>query len=295
MIAVMGATGNTGRVAVEALLKAGQKVRALGRSPEKLKALVDRGAEVLAGDAGDLTFLTRAFSGASAAYTLIPPDARATDFRAYQDRMGEVIAAAIRSSGLKHVVFLSSLGGDQPGGTGPIAGLHAQEERLRNIPGLSAVVLRPTFFFENHFSALGMIKHQGITGGAIKGDLPFPQVATRDIGEAAARILRDPTLSGFSVQELLGPRDISLNEVASLLGSHIGKPDLKYVQFPYDAFAAALTQAGLSADLGRLYAEMAGAFNEGRIKSVLGRNAGNTTPTTFESFVPILAQAYNAM
>jgi uncharacterized protein YbjT (DUF2867 family) len=295
MIAVMGATGNTGRVAVEALLKAGQKVRALGRSPEKLKALVDRGAEVLAGDAGDVTFLTRAFSGASAAYTLIPPDMRVTDFRAYQDRMGEGIAAAVRSSGLERVVFLSSLGGDQPGGTGPIAGLHAQEERLRNIPGLNTVVLRPTFFFENHFSVLGMIKHQGITGGAIKGDLPFPQVATRDIGEAAARILRDPTFSGFSVQELLGPRDISLNEVASLLGSHIGKPDLKYVQFPYDAFAAALTQAGLTADLARLYAEMAGAFNEGRIKSVVGRNPGNTTPTTFESFVPILAQAYKAM
>lgn len=295
MITIMGATGNTGRAAVDALLSAGQKVRALGRRAEKLKPLADRGAEILVGDPGDRTFLARAFSGASAAYTLIPPDAQAPDFRGYQDRIGEGIAGAIQSSGLKRVVFLSSLGGDQPDGTGPIAGLHAQEERLRMIPGLSAVMLRPTFFFENHFGVLGMIKHQGITGGAIKGDLAFPQVATRDVGQAAAKILKEGTFSGFSVQELLGSRDISLNEVARLLGSRIGKPDLKYVQFPYDAFAAALTQTGLSADLARLYAEMAKAFNEGKIKSVVGRSAGNTTPTSFESFVEVLAGAYKAM
>jgi len=95
MIAVMGASGNTGRVVAETLLARGEKVRAIARHVDRLAPLARAGAEVAAGDAGDVSFLTRAFTGAEAAYTLIPPDLKASPFRAYQDRLGEATARAL--------------------------------------------------------------------------------------------------------------------------------------------------------------------------------------------------------
>ena len=60
-IAVMGATGNTGKKITEALLEAGERVRALGRSTSKLAELKRTGAEVLAGDTNEAAFLANAF------------------------------------------------------------------------------------------------------------------------------------------------------------------------------------------------------------------------------------------
>jgi uncharacterized protein YbjT (DUF2867 family) len=53
MITVMGATGHTGKKITEALLNAGEKVRALGRSESKIAELKRAGAEALIGDATD--------------------------------------------------------------------------------------------------------------------------------------------------------------------------------------------------------------------------------------------------
>jgi uncharacterized protein YbjT (DUF2867 family) len=295
MIAVMGAAGNTGRIVAERLLEQGERVRAIGRSKERLAPLVAKGAEAAVGDANDASFLARAFAGADAAYTLIPPNLQVPDFRAYQDHLGEATVRGLREAGVKHVVFLSSVGGDRPSGTGPIAGLHAQEERLRGLRTANVLLLRPAYFFENHFATLGLIKNQGINGGALAGNLQMPMIATRDIGDAAARAVRTRDFKAVVVRELLGPRDLTMDEATRIIGQGIGKPDLKYVQFPYDAFAESLVQAGLSRDLAGLYAEMCKGFNDGHARSVEGRRPQNTTPTRLEDFAPALAQAYRSL
>ena len=293
MIVLMGATGNTGKVAAEALLSRGEKVRVLGRDAKKLQPFAARGAEVAAGDAADPAFLARAFAGADAAYTLIPPDMRAPDFRAHQDRVGEATVQALRQSGVKRVVFLSSVGADLPAGTGPIVGLHAQEERLRGL-GVDLLLLRPGYFFENLYASLPLIRHQGINGSAIAPEVKLSMIATRDIGAAAAAALAAKDFSGVQVRNLLGPRDYTMVEVTRILGAKIGKPDLAYVQFPYEAFGAALEQAGLTKDMARLYVEMSRAFNAGIVKPVGGRTPESTTPTPFESFASELAAAFGA-
>jgi uncharacterized protein YbjT (DUF2867 family) len=291
MIVVMGASGHTGKVTAEALIARGEKVRVLGRDAGKLLALAARGAEVAAGDASDPAFLARAFAGAEAAYTLIPPDVRVPDFRAYQDRMGEATVMALRQAGVKRVALLSSVGAELPAGTGPIAGLHAQEERLRGL-GVDVLLLRPGYFFENLYASIPLIQHQGINGSAIAPDVKMSMIATRDIGAAAASALAARDFSGVQVRNLLGPRDLSMAEVTRILGAQIGKPDLAYVQFPYEAFQGALEQAGLSKDLARLYGEMSKAFNDGIVKPVGGRTPASTTPTTFETFAGELAAAF---
>jgi uncharacterized protein YbjT (DUF2867 family) len=294
MIAVMGASGNIGRRISELLLGAGEKARALGRSAEKLAGLKSRGAGVLTGDARDATFLTNSFRGAEAVYTLLPPDVQSQDYRRQQDEEGEAITQAIRDSGVRYVVFLSSLGADEPAGTGPIAGLHAQEERLRRLPGVNVLILRPAYFFENFYATLGLIKHQGINGGAIAPDLRFPMIATRDIADTAAQALRRRDWSGVVVRELLGARDLTFAEATRIIGARIGKPNLQYVQFPYSDFASSLVGMGISQNVAALYAEMIRAINEGKVKSLEGRQPGNTTPTTFEDFAEELARAYQA-
>jgi uncharacterized protein YbjT (DUF2867 family) len=294
-IAVMGATGNTGKKITEALLKAGEKVRALGRSESKLAELKGAGAEVLAGDTNDAAFLAKGFRGADAVYTLLPTDQRAPDFRAEQDRQGEAIVKAIRESGVRYVVALSSVGADLSEGTGVIAGLHAQEERLKKIEGINVLLLRPVSFFENFYTSLALIKQEGINGDSIKADLAIPMIATRDIADVAAKSLKARDWKGVVVRELLGPRDLSYSEATRILGERIGKPDLQYVQLSYADEANALVQAGFSQSFANLYVEMTRGFNDGTIKPRKGRTPANATPTRFEDFADELAQAYAMM
>lgn len=294
LITVMGATGNTGRGIAERLLARGEKVRAVVRNKEKAKDLAAKGAELVAGNADDTRFLAEAFKGADAVYTLIPPNYAAPDFAAYQDKLGVATAEAIRQSGVKKVVLLSSLGAEHEKGTGPIAGLHRQEKRLRELPGVDVLSLRAAYFMENLFGNLGMIKHQGINGGAIAGGVKVTMIATQDIADAAAKRLAARDWKGFETQELLGAADLSQDEVTAILGKKIGKPDLKYVQFPYADFAKALTGFGFSEDVAGQFADMSRALNEGKVRSLEGRSAKNTTPTTFESFADVLAKAYAA-
>lgn len=71
---------------------------------------------------------------------------------------------AIRDSGVRFVVALTSLGADLSEGTGLIAGLHAQEERLKQLKGANVLLLRRVSFFQNFYDVLGLIKHEGING-----------------------------------------------------------------------------------------------------------------------------------
>lgn len=292
MICVMGASGHTGKRIAETLLEKGERVRVLGRSPDRLASLVEAGAEAKCGDAGDREFLAEAFRGATACYVLVPPNVTAPDLRSSQDAQSEAIAGAVKDSGAKHVVCLSSLGAELPSGTGPIAGLHGLETRLGRVEGCNVLCLRAGMFFENFYYSLGMIKQQGLTGGAISPDLRCAMVATRDIADVASAALRARDWKGVTVREVLGPRDLSHAEATRILGMAIGKPTLKYVQFPYADYGRALEHLGLSPSVSAAYVEMARACNEGLIKSRLGRNAQSSTPTWFEEFVEELAKAY---
>lgn len=295
MIAVMGASGHIGGRIAEKLIAAGEKVRVLGRSADRLARFESQRAEVQTVEAADAKALARALRGADGVFTLIPPDFRSSDYRGLQDRLGDATVEALRESGVGRVVFLSSVGADVPKGTGPIAGLHDQEERLRKLDNAQVLVLRPGYFFENFYGNLGLIRQQGINGGATAPDVPIAMIATRDIGDAAAEALHARDFEGFVVRELLGERDLTLAEATSILGAAIGKPGLKYVQFPRADSVKAMVSMGIAENVAESYAEMADALSRGKVKSLEGRRPENTTPTSFEEFVPELAKAYQAM
>lgn len=293
MIVVMGATGRTGGEITARLLRAGEPVRAVSRSASRLAELVAAGAEPLVGDASDPTFLTGAFRGADAVYTLVPIETDWPDYHAAADRLGEAVATAIRDSGIGHVVALSSVGADLAAGTGFLTSLYRQEQRLRRLADTNVLVLRSGMFFESFFDALGLIREQGINGDSMAPDVPIPMIATRDIADVAATALRSRDWTDFVVRELLGERDLSYAEVTTILGRGIGKPDLAYVQFSEADTLLALTEAGLSPDVARLNVEMNRALSGGTVRSREGQRRENTTPTRFEDFADELTRAYS--
>ena len=295
MIVVIGASGNTGSVVAAKLLEAGQKVRAVGRHPDKLAALAAKGADVFAGDVTNADAMARAISGAAAAYVMIPPNPGAPKFRDYQLAVTESLASALERSKVPHAVALSSVGAQLPEGAGPVSGLYAYEERLKRVPGLNLLSLRAAYFLENFLMNLGMIQSAGMFAGLVEGDVSLPMIATRDIGVRAAEALQRLGFSGFQTQELLGARDYTMKDAAAIIGKAIGKPDLTYTKAPAFMAKPALRNAGLSADLVEQYVEMCDAISDRRMVPLEPRGAANTTSTTFEEFAAeVIAPAYHA-
>jgi uncharacterized protein YbjT (DUF2867 family) len=285
MYVVTGATGNTGHVVASHLLDKKKKVRVIGRSKERLQPLVHRGAEAFVADLNDQAALTKAFTGAEGVYAMIPPSMTSQDYRGDQRRASETIAAALERAGVKHAVVLSSVGADKQAGTGPVVGLHELEEILNRIAGLNVVHLRAGYFMENTLGQAAAIHAMGKSAGPLRGDLKLPMIAARDIGSAAAELLTDLDFSGKQTRELLGQRDLSMDEATAIIGKAIEKPDLKYVQLPGEQMRPIFIQMGMSPNVASLILEMAEALNSGHMRALEQRKAQNTTPTSFEIFV----------
>lgn len=290
--AVLGATGNTGKPIAEGLLARGKKVRVFGRDAGKLQPLVIKGAEPFTGNIDDEQSLANFFSGAQAAYTMIPTGMSADDILAYYTRFGKAIAGALSKSTVNYVVNLSSLGAHLSEKVGPVAGLHEQEERLNKLQGINIVHLRPVFFMENSFSYLPTIKASNSIYGSFEPERKLPFIATADVAAEATRLLLDLNFSGISVKHLLGQRDLSMSEVTTIIGNAIGKK-LNYVQASAQDAVKGLVQEGLSPSLSQALIELERAADSGFIfPQDLKRTEQNTTRTSFEEFSKIFAAVY---
>src|ERR1700751_2090195 len=289
---ILGASGNTGSIIADSLLSKGKKVRVVGRDAGRLQRFVRQGAEAFTADMSDTATLTKAFSGARAAYLLLPPITSRED----QERESDAIAKAVTESGLPYAVHLSSYGAHVPEVTGPVTGLHSSEQKLNAIGGLHVLHLRAAYFMENNLAAISMIHEMGILGHALLPDLKLPMMATRDVGNYAAQRLLDLDFSGKQTRELLGERDLSMAEATTIIARGIGKPALRYQQFPYDQVQQVLEQMGMAPKKAAVYIEMFKAINAGVLAAQEPRSRENTTPTSFETFVQdVFAPAYHGM
>jgi len=295
MYVVIGATGHTGSIVAEKLLAKREKVRVVGRDERRLERFKQQGAEAFVGDVTDANAMARAFSGAEAAYVMLPPNIAAPNVRAYTDRVSDALASALEKNGVRHAVALSSIGADKADRTGPVVGLHNLEQRLDAISGLNAILLRAGYFMENILPQVGIIQQLGHMAGPVRSDLALTMIASRDIGAAAAELLQRRDFQGKQRRELLGARDVTYAQVARVVGAAIGKPDLTYQQVPPAQIKPALMQMGMSANMADLLLEMSEALNSGYMRALEPRSAQNTTPTTIETFVAeVFVPAYRA-
>jgi uncharacterized protein YbjT (DUF2867 family) len=287
---ILGANGNTGAIIANYLLSKGEKVRLLGRDAGRLQRFARKGAEAFTADVSDAVALTKAFKGARAAYLMLPPITSRED----QERQSDAIAKAVKESGVRYAVNLSSYGAHVPEGTGPVTGLHSSEEKLNAINDLNVLHLRAAYFMENNLAAIDMIHGMGLFGHALVPDLKLPMIATRDVGDYAAQRLLNLDFSGKQTRELLGERDLSMTEATAVIARGIGKPDLRYEQFPYDQVQQVLEQMGMPPKKAAVYIEMFNAMNTGVLTALEPRTPENSTPTSFEQFVQdVFAPAYH--
>ena len=274
MFVIAGVTGHVGGVAARELLAAKQPVKVIVRDQAKGKEWAARSAEVAVGTLDDREFLTSTLKGAKGFFTLLPPNYGAADFYADQRRTADAIAAAVKASGVPHVVILSSVGADLAEGNGPIKGLHYLENVLRPT-GTKLTSIRASYFQENLGNSVAPAKGQGIFPNfADKPDYPMPMIATKDIGKQVAHELLNPQPKSDNL-DLLGPM-YTMRQAAETLGKALGK-DLQIVNIPQPDWIPALVRAGLSQQMAEIMAEMYTGFATGKITPKGDRTVQGTT------------------
>lgn len=244
MYAITAVTGRVGGATALALLAADVPVRAVVRTPAAAQIWSELGAEVACADFTDQAALTRAFSGCSRVFVMLPTITTASDTD--HRRMGDSIAAAVAASAVPHVVALSSIGADLPDGTGPIRWLHHLEHRLQATGAVVSAIRSP------HFQEKVEAVLPAATGAGIypvfgdTADTLIPMVATRDIGTTAAQLLCSPPAHS-EVIDLDAPA-YTERQVAAKLGDALGRA-LQVVTIPRAGWLDAMVDAGVPPSL----------------------------------------------
>ena len=262
MFVIAGATGHTGSVVAHTLLAQNEPVTVLVRDARKADALREKGAQVTSASLEDTQALTAALAGADGAYLLIPPNYKAADALGYGFQVGDALAGAVKSSGIPHVVLLSSVGAQHAQGTGPIRSLYHAESVIWPA-AKNLTVLRPGYFLQNWASSVDGVRNQGVLHNFLTPERKIPMISTVDIGKIAASCLTDPA-RGRRVVELAGPEDYSPQDIAQAFAAVLEKP-VKLETHPLDAVIPTFKAAGFSEDLARLFREMIEGINSGHV------------------------------
>jgi len=185
-ITLTGSLGNISKPLAEILIKNGHKVTIISSNSKKVSDIEALSAKAAIGSVSDIAFLTHAFKGADAIYTMVPPNWGVSNYRKYIAETGKNYPEAIKASGVKRVVNLSSIGAHVSGDTGPIAGLYDVEHTLNTLEGIAIKHLRAGIFYINFFFDMGIIRSRGIMGNNYGEKTKLIMVHPRDIAAAAA-------------------------------------------------------------------------------------------------------------
>ena len=295
-IVVTTPTGHVGGAVADFLCDFGGDVKGklLGRRPDKLRSLADRGAQIAIGSQDSADFLLRETKDADALFWVSPPGYGSDNVRAFQNRLATAAATAIRSNRIPWVVNLSSIGADLDSGVGPINGLH-DVELVLDEAATNITHLRPGFFFENMLWDLDSIRQWGRISLPVSGSRRYPMIAARDIGRVASNRLVSSQWKGRHIMELHGPADLSFDEVAGILSEALGRK-IAYVQCQKQELRQVMIENGMSDNACDLMLELYDAVETGRLRPTKPRSAETTTPTTLAEFahevlLPLMAES----
>jgi len=273
MYAVTGATGQLGRLVIDALLAtvpAGQIVAAV-RNPAKAHDLAERGVLVREADYTRPETLATALVGVDKLLLISSTevDGRLSLHRAVID--------AARRAGVSLLAYTSMLHAD----TSParLAIEHRQTEEVIAASGLPSVILRNGWYTENHLMALPAALEHGAFVGAANGGR-FSSGARKDYAEAAVMALTTEGNAG-KIYELAADNAFTLTELAAEVSRQSGKT-VVYNDLAEDAYVSVLKGVGLPADLAGLLADADVAASRGALfddTGTLARLIGRpTTP-----------------
>jgi uncharacterized protein YbjT (DUF2867 family) len=148
--------------------------------------------------------------------------------------------------------------------------------------GVAFRALTMPSFMDNILRQSESIRTRGIFFSPVSGDRKLPACATRDIAAAGARLLLDSAWSGRGHVAVLGPEDLSFNDMAEIMTDVLGKP-VRFQQITLDAYKATLTQRGMSDAMAQGMVDMAAA-KDGGLDNAEPRTRESTTPTSFRQW-----------
>jgi uncharacterized protein YbjT (DUF2867 family) len=270
-VIVTGSLGNISQPLTKALVQKGHAVTVVSSKPEKQKEIEDLGAQAAIGTLEDVDFLVAAFTGADVVYCMVPPNYfTEPDLLSFYQRIGSNYAQAIRRSGVKRVIHLSSFGAHLPSGTGNILGAHYVEGILNELSGVALTHVRPTFFYYNLYSYVNAIKEQGLIAANYGGEDKVVMVSPVDIAAAIAQEIEAPPVA--RKVRYVASDERTANEIARVLGTAIGKPDLKWVVITDRQMQRGLEAGGIPAKLAASLVEMYGSLHTGVLAEDYYRN-----------------------
>lgn len=246
MIVITGASGQLGRLVIEALLKKvpAAEIVAAVRNPEKVADLATRGVQVRLADYDQPASLAAAFTGAS---KLLLISASEVGRRVPQHR---AVIDAAKAAGVSLLAYTSILHADTS--PLPLAAEHKETENLIRASGLPAVILRNGWYTENYVAAIPAALQYGVVlGSAGRGRIA--SAARADYADAAAAVLTQENQAG-RIYELAGDESYTLGELADEITRKSGKA-VAYQDLPESELKAALLGAGLPDFLATLLAE----------------------------------------
>jgi uncharacterized protein YbjT (DUF2867 family) len=264
-IIVTGSLGHISKPLTEELVKKGHHVTVVSSTAERQKDIETLGANAAIGSLENADFLSTTFTGADAAYCMVPPADyfdHNLDLLAYYRKLGNNYAQAIQKSGVKRVVNLSTIGGHLDKGNGILLGAHDVEEILNKLPtDVSITHMRPTSFFYNLYGYAEMIKNTGVIAANYGAEDIVPWVSPVDIAAAIAEEIATP-LSGRRVRYVASD-ERSCQDTAKVLGAAIGKPDLKWIIVTDEQSQSALEAIGMNPKIAAGMVEMYAGFHSG--------------------------------
>jgi uncharacterized protein YbjT (DUF2867 family) len=281
MIVVTTPTGHIGSQVVQNLLAAGEAVRVIARDPAKLSPGVRPKVEIVQGSSDDEAVVMRALEGAEGLFLVVPPSFTTTDDKEHYLQFTRPVCRAVKQHTVKRVVTVSGVGRKVPVSAGPVTASFAKDAEIER----SGVDLRALWcpgFMENMLRNINSLKHQGMFFGPSRPDLKIPHVATRDIAASGARLLLDRSWTGQAGLAVLGPEDLSFDDMAAIMTGVLGKP-IRYQFVPGEAYKAQLVKFGASEAFAQSLLEMHAAKDNGLDHSE-PRTPENTTPTSFRQW-----------
>ncbi len=232
------------------------------RDPARIPDAVRGAVEVVTGSHGDAATVERAFTRADAVFWLVPPDASLTPEEAYSG-FTRPAAQAFAAHGVGRVVGVSALGRGTP--QADRAGLVTASLAMDDLIARSGVAYRALAnpsFFENLLEEADSIRETGVFTDTVAADRPAPLVAVADIAATAAGLLLDRSWTGVGSVPVLGPQDLSPNDMARIMSEELGRP-VRYERASLDEMRSTLLAHGLNAAFVEAMVDMKRAKDRG--------------------------------
>ena len=286
MIVITTPTGQIGSQLLDILLTdtpRHEKLRVILRDPGKLPDAVRARVDVVTGSHGDPEVVDRAFAGANAVFWLVPSNGPQSSLDAMYTGFTRPAAEAFRVHRVQRVVGVSALGRGTPlaSHAGQVTASLAMDD-LRASTGVAYRALANPTFMDNLLRQVDSIRDDGVFTDIVTPDHKAPIAATHDIAKTAATLLLDTSWTGTSDVPVLGPEDLSANDMAHIMTDVLDRP-IHYHQQSLEEYRSTLTTHGLGNALIQGYIDMMHAKNNG-LDNTIPRTPHTTTPTTFHKW-----------